>query len=1634
MFVQSLLLRRWIVIPALILLQGILFAQQKPEPGKDYRIKLQAYTFDPLQKMPDIRPDLQLKARPGKERYRLIQFKHSPNRKQVEILKKQFGLKLDRYYPNYTYLEKISDTTLDSLKQLRFFRWSGEYQPAYKISPGIGQIEYRTEEGRSREGIVLQALLATESDTSAVKELLSSLGAFNINIIDDRKFNGPLRVQFNIPSTDLLNSIAQINNVLWIEEVAEIIEDNGNTAGTIQSGTPGTVPIWNRGIHGENQIVGVIDTPIDTAHCMFNDPVDNTIRAAHRKVVGYRNAAGAAIGTHGTFVAGIVAGDDLNNPGTGGNRGNAWAARLTYGYNQDVISGTASMLSYLSAAYADGAFIHTNSWHQEPATQYNQTAADVDNFIWNNEDNLVIGSSGNVGEAIGPPGTAKNAISVSATQQDPNELNFGDGNNGPTPDGRRKPDLFAPGCSITSAQAGTACTITLDQIIYGFGPICATSWATPAVAGAAAMVRQYYTEGWYPSGNRQPHHSFIPSGALLKATLLNSTIDMTGIAGYPGSTAGPGLTNQEGWGLILLDNTLYFPGDAENLFVWDVRNADGLMTGESNNYSVHVTTNTVPLKITLVWADPPASSGSAAPIVNDLDLSVISPDGVTTFLGNVFAAGQSTVGGTSDTLNNVEMVLVNTPQIGEYVIQINGTKVNVGDPGQGYALVVTADTEDPPVPTGDQNLLIVRAKFSDIAFEPPLPNLTNTINDAVNYFDEVAYGQVNIIPDYRGPITLDHPKSYYYHPSRNLLIELTEEVIAKLIAAEPDVFEGADPADPADDIDRLIIVTNDEDFTDDWATTGPWPYSLPGGLIRRISVSIQGYENSLARFTHGLAHQFGLVDLYAHPNVVFAQPHVDEWDNMAKPFTNSHFMAWSKERATWLTSHGSEIRYIPRPGDGVTFNETIPINFLTSTNPDRKAIAIGLTEGAADIEDEDVFYFVEARTNSAGGADDVLPEEGVLLYKVNENIPQGDGPVQIIDDVISTVSLSDAAMEEGDSQTRGEAGLTVTVQPTSATADRDIQISYDPPETDNDVNIQKGNPVWTSPDIWIDSQKDGFDLESGRVPMDRGDQPVTGEVNRIYYRVHNPGPGDAFNFTILIRVSEPYHTVGGTIDFNRNVREVLVESLGDDETLTDYVEWTPDNDGNPHSCIGVDIPNVFNDINTLNNTAQQNVQETTSSHSSPYEIVTYHFGFTNPEDRQELFYFRAENVPDSWTSALNPEKALLSANEHIECTLTIEPPETAPACTEHKISVTSWMPRGDTMIPIGGGTVQVDLRNRTDLELETGIQYCKKYDPPSHTVYRKQYDNCMVLTAQGCTNPVRANEEIIVRYEDPHGYPVYHTVVTDEYGCFSDTYVVAEGGAWEVTAEYPGNDCSGPAVSDNVLVAVPLPQSGDQDGDGIPDSDEPQGDHDLDGILGIFDTDSDNDGLDDGKELAGDCDRDGHDNIVDPDSDNDGIPDGQDSTPCGGEGAMRPSKLAYSFHIGSAHPLDNLNKLSDSNINVQIDFGYALRNTLHIKLMAGFNQFTAESSAGIDNPVWTNVSINLQGLIPAPSGLFAYLQTGPGYYWPKSASPEPGFNFGIGGQIHIAGPFRIEFGTDYHQVFTDETTRFITTQIGILFK
>ncbi len=65
--------------------------------------------------------------------------------------------------------------------------------------------------------------------------------------------------------------------------------------------------------------------------------------------------------------------------------------------------------------------------------------------------------------------------------------------------------------------------------------------ATPVVAGSAALVRQYFMDGYYPSGKRNEADKRTPSGALIKAVMISG--------GPPGDHLGE-LHGEQGLGAV----------------------------------------------------------------------------------------------------------------------------------------------------------------------------------------------------------------------------------------------------------------------------------------------------------------------------------------------------------------------------------------------------------------------------------------------------------------------------------------------------------------------------------------------------------------------------------------------------------------------------------------------------------------------------------------------------------------------------------------------------------------------------------------------------------------------------------------------------------------------------------------------------------------------------------------------------------------------------------------------------------------------------------------------------------------------------------------------------------------------------
>lgn len=80
--------------------------------------------------------------------------------------------------------------------------------------------------------------------------------------------------------------------------------------------------------------------------------------------------------------------------------------------------------------------------------------------------------------------------------------------------------------------------------------------ATPLIAASAALVRQYFLEGFYPGGSAKSGAGFAPSGALVKAVLLGGASGLAGFESDTGLPLAPPPSFRQGFGRLHLGRSL----------------------------------------------------------------------------------------------------------------------------------------------------------------------------------------------------------------------------------------------------------------------------------------------------------------------------------------------------------------------------------------------------------------------------------------------------------------------------------------------------------------------------------------------------------------------------------------------------------------------------------------------------------------------------------------------------------------------------------------------------------------------------------------------------------------------------------------------------------------------------------------------------------------------------------------------------------------------------------------------------------------------------------------------------------------------------------------------------------------------
>lgn len=483
----------------------------------------------------------------------------------------------------------------------------------------------------------------------------------------------------------------------------------------------GVKEMQDHNITGAGIVVGVTDTGLYIDHDQFDQTsraMFNQLDKTARKVVLYRAFANKGdesenvLCGHGTHVSGILAGNSLSKKAA--NLGIAYDAKIAF---MDIGKQVASCAGQrgcevtletpgeveelMNQQVKAGARIFSFSWGTG-GNDYNTQSRDLDNYIYNNPETLIIVAAGNSGDkgshTISSPSGAKNVLSIGASLNDaasfaltpcPTVLNkqtiASFSSIGPTLDGRQKPDIVAPGMAVDSSQSeapGSTLKSTAICSLQG------TSQATPVVAGMAVLLYEWLRDGWWKNGVKDAQFGMtsIPA-SLLKALLIHSGEKLSRrlVAPKNGITSCVAMEAQaialtsypdmnQGYGKPTMLNLASFAqngtgGSGVYFYPNSSANSEPRVVQGGEAVFSFVLKQRANLRVTLVWSDPAGSMGGKIALQNDLDLSVRLPGSDKVFYplsGN----------GTKDSINNVEMVEVTYDQIAEAAKQA-GMKVTI---------------------------------------------------------------------------------------------------------------------------------------------------------------------------------------------------------------------------------------------------------------------------------------------------------------------------------------------------------------------------------------------------------------------------------------------------------------------------------------------------------------------------------------------------------------------------------------------------------------------------------------------------------------------------------------------------------------------------------------------------------------------------------------------------------------------------------------------------------------------------------------------------------------------------------------------------------------------------------------------
>ena len=227
------------------------------------------------------------------------------------------------------------------------------------------------------------------------------------------------------------------------------------------------------GLSGQGITVAVIDSEAALGHPALRD------RVIHRR--NFTQEPWGTPDSHGTAVAGIIGArsDDYTGMAPGATIYNYKVLATHPSFDATDFEGALG----IQQALEDGARVANCSWGAGPAGDGTSREARACNRAWR-FGLTVVKSAGNKGpgqRTLTTPADAEGVIVVGATDDDGRKIESYS-SRGPTPDGRTRPHLVAPGGRLNVGLSGLLPTGGVGDIGWG------TSFAAPHVSGLLALL------------------------------------------------------------------------------------------------------------------------------------------------------------------------------------------------------------------------------------------------------------------------------------------------------------------------------------------------------------------------------------------------------------------------------------------------------------------------------------------------------------------------------------------------------------------------------------------------------------------------------------------------------------------------------------------------------------------------------------------------------------------------------------------------------------------------------------------------------------------------------------------------------------------------------------------------------------------------------------------------------------------------------------------------------------------------------------------------------------------------------------------------------------------------------------------